>query len=439
MNLGLSGSGARRRSSLGLPLPMSLGLPARAPPRLARLALGALVLLVLGALYILLTPYAPVPSRASARALQRTAFRRTAHHRRVRCTYSDAHWRRYRGLKAGRRVFLAVNLFESEAVVGMFFQELPGVIEALGGGENVYVSVYENGSGDRTPEMLDLFDKLLTALQVPHTVVSKGAAERSDKEEGKRILVLAAARNLAMEPLYLGAAAAALGGEPDEVLFMNDIFFCAADVLEVVYQKRRQGMHQACALDWDPGQIAYDRWVLRSMSGRNWYRTPELVDWFNGPNDHPKSVPFALQDDLADRVRFEAHLPLQVFSCWNGASVIDASAFLPPRNMRFRQSRADMDEHLGVPKNATMKASECFLSSVDLWKMGFGRIGIVPKASVAYTADLYDRWRKDGLELLPEVAVHEWINWRADPPTQVAFQDYAWWWVPDRWGPWDEQ
>jgi alpha-1,3-mannosyltransferase len=92
-------------------------------------------------------------------------------------------------------------------------------------------------------------------------------------------------------------------------------------------------------------------------------------------------VPLALQDDPADRVRFEAGLPLQVFSCWNGATVLDAAAFLPPHGLRFRQSRADADPRLGgAPRNATMQASECFLSSVDLWKMGMGRIGIVPQA-----------------------------------------------------------
>jgi hypothetical protein len=80
--------------------------------------------------------------------------------------------------------------------------------------------------------------------------------------------VLATARNLAMEPPHVGAAAAAIGGVPDEALLLNDVVFCAADVLELVLQKRRQCMSQACALDWDPGQIAYDRWVLHSMSGR---------------------------------------------------------------------------------------------------------------------------------------------------------------------------
>ncbi|KAI0314058.1 cryptococcal mannosyltransferase 1-domain-containing protein [Amylostereum chailletii] len=233
-----------------------------------------------------------------------------------------------------------------------------------------------------------------------------------------------------MEPLYLGTAALALGGPIDEVLFINDIFHCTADILEVIYQKRRQGMHQACAVDWDPGQIVYDRWILRAMSGNVFYRTDDLVDWFNGPNDHPKSVPQTLPEDTADRWRFEASVPLQVFSCWNGATVVDAAAFMPPHNVRFRMSNADVDEE-GIRKNVTEKASECFLTSVDLWKAGMGRIAIVPKASVAYNIDLYERWRKDALEPSWDLAPQEWIMWVNRPPQKVAMQDYAWWWVPE--------
>lgn len=196
-------------------------------------------------------------------------------------------------------------------------------------------------------------------------------------------MVLAAARNAALAPFYTGQVAAALGGEPDEVFFLNDIFFCAADLLEMLLQYRQQGMHQACSTDWENG--VYDRWVLRAISGRGWWRQDDLLEYFGTPDDHPKTLPVPLLDEEVDRRRWERHLPLQVFSCWNGATVINAKAFLPPHNMRFRQSRADWeDESKGLPLNATSKASECFLSSVDLWKMGFNRIAIIPKARYTF-------------------------------------------------------
>lgn len=112
---------------------------------------------------------------------------------------------------------------------------------------------------------------------------------------------------------------------------------------------------------------------------RTFYNYEELVAWYNGPSDQEKKVPQLLPHDPTDRERFQAGLPTQVFSCWNGATVFDATAFLPPHNIRFRIATNDLDEN-GVPKTITEKASECFLTSVDLWKVGMGKILIVPKA-----------------------------------------------------------
>ncbi|VDC05222.1 unnamed protein product, partial [Peniophora sp. CBMAI 1063] len=261
-------------------------------------------------------------------------------------------------------------------------QELPVVLEWIGV-KNVFITIYEDGSSDGTQEYLGDLGRLFDALGVAHHIVSYGDSRHDNKEDNRRIAVLAAARNAALSPLFTGQAAFALGGDPHEIFFVNDIFFCAPDLLEVLLQYRQQGMHQACATDWDPGEIIYDRWILRAMSGRNFYRTNDLIDWFDwfyGPKEHPKTAPGTLQDDEAERRRWEKHLPLQVFSCWNGATVIDAKAFLPPHSLRFRQSKSDLeDEKSGIVRNVTQKASECYLSSVDLWKMGFNRIAMVPK------------------------------------------------------------
>jgi len=128
---------------------------------------------------------------------------------------------------------------------------------------------------------------------------------------------------------------------------------------------------------------------------------------------------------------------LQVFSCWNGATVIDAAAFLPPHNIRFRTAKNDLDEH-GKAKEVTEKASECFLTSVDLWKANMGKILVVPKASVAYGLDDYNFYRKDGPVSKKHAAARERVTWKPTPPKEIAFQDYAAWYIPERWGSWDE-
>jgi alpha-1,3-mannosyltransferase len=109
---------------------------------------------------------------------------------------------------------------------------------------------------------------LLTALGTPHKIVTRGQQEKSDKGDGHRINVLAAARNAALEPLYSGDAEKFVhGGLFHEMLFMNDIHFCAVDILEVLYQKRSQRANQACAMDWGR-EVVYDRWIIRTMTGR---------------------------------------------------------------------------------------------------------------------------------------------------------------------------
>jgi len=71
--------------------------------------------------------------------------------------------------------------------------------------------------------------------------------------------------------------------------------------------------------------------------------------------------------------------PFQVFSCWNGAAIINPKVFVERgvgkdgELARFRTAKNDV-------KEVTEKSSECYLICVDLWKRGMGRIMLVPKA-----------------------------------------------------------
>ena len=59
---------------------------------------------------------------------------------------------------------------------------------------------------------------------------------KSHKEGGRRIVELARLRNDVMHSLYNGKAAEQLGIKHfDMVLFMNDVFWCASDMLEVYF------------------------------------------------------------------------------------------------------------------------------------------------------------------------------------------------------------
>jgi len=89
-----------------------------------------------------------------------------------------------------------------------------------------------------------------------------------------------------------------------------------------------------------------------------------------------------------EQARLFANLPIQVFSCWNGATVFDADAFAGPDGIRFRMSHAELDDE-GRPLAVSDMASESFLSSVDMWKHGRGRIMVVPKVRCAHPPALH--------------------------------------------------
>lgn len=229
-------------------------------------------------------------NETALREVQDAAYHLTSHKRAV-CGLQPWHYERYARLGASSpSLFLAINLHNNAGVSPNFIQELPIILRFLDP-RRVHVSVYESGSTDETPQFLvlrtclslisDLDAQRLThsvarivahifdALGTSYTIVSNST--KLPKDRGRRINVLAAARNIALAPLYDGSIAQYMPDKQfDTVLFLNDVIFCAADVLEVLHSKAEQGAHEACSVDWDwNGRVVYDRWVLRALSGRS--------------------------------------------------------------------------------------------------------------------------------------------------------------------------
>ncbi|KZP08913.1 glycosyltransferase family 69 protein [Athelia psychrophila] len=426
---------------------------------------------------------------------------------RPECVLSAAHRARYSPLaQSATPVFLALNLLDAQWPLATLLHELPTVLRHLG--PDVFVSVLENGSTDRTPGMLGVLANLLDVHGVAYRIEVRGDDAISDKSGGRRIFELAKLRNEVMQPLYDGSAARAVGVEEFErVLFMNDIIFCAADILEILYEHENQGADMTCSLDWG-SHVIYDRWAfglmdqtaagvpfprssyspedlfpvltsfcslgfafpasshayLPSSASRSpTYAQSDLTTYFYADPPESAPVPQPLTSDpltLGHLTRLE---PFQVFSCWNGAVVLPAAAFVSGVGgealgeqdqgdargtgqgaVRFRTAKNDESE-------VTERQSECFILPVDLWKRGMGRIQVVPRASVSYTGYDYDEVRQDGrrgrgreaiaphpaglayvpLPSTPAENEAAKIKWVLDPPAQVVYHDYAWWHAPE--------
>jgi hypothetical protein len=51
--------------------------------------------------------------------------------------------------------------------------------------------------------------------------------------------------------------------------------------------------------------------------------------------------------------------------------------------------------------------------------------------SVAYGLDDYNYYRKDGPLSKKHAAARERVTWKKTPPKEIAFQDYAAWYIPE--------
>ncbi|KAG9122653.1 hypothetical protein FRC07_000878 [Ceratobasidium sp. 392] len=352
------------------------------------------------------------------------------------CGLSALDKERYAELRQDRRIFVAINLLQNEGLMPTLVRELLALLEELGP-ERVFVSIYENASMDLTVMHLRLLCKILEAVGTPYRVIARGLTELQQKEHGHRISRLAYLRNTVLEPLFLAqnSTSQTQNDSFETVVFLNDVFFCHGDVLELLFQKKRNQATQACGLDFGPQGLVYDRWVLRTMRGTPFYQQKELVDFFGPPDDielkpRPRILPE--QGDERDRAALEAGNPFQVFSCWNGVTAFTASVFAPPTSLRFRTTHSDPDSKDG----ASDKASECYLSSVDLWKADLGRIIVVPRARVAYSLDVYNADRASSAYNTTAGSPPP-IEWVRTPPSEVIMHDFGLWFAPESKDAWD--
>ena len=207
------------------------------------------------------------------------------------------------GYGRGEKIFIAAAFHQNEAVLPYWTETIMDTITYLGP-DNVFVSVVENYSTDRSAELLREFAADLDGRGVRNRVlVQNETIQRpEDMNWNPRIEFLAGIRNQVLEPLV------AEGGY-DRVLFSNDIYIEAESVIELL--ETREGDYDfACGMDF--GHFgAYDMWVLRDRLGR---LTAGIWPYFL---------------DAGSRAAVEADEAVPVFTCWNGIVAFRADPVLP--------------------------------------------------------------------------------------------------------------
>ena len=185
-------------------------------------------------------------------------------HNHIHCTSLDstASITRYAHLASPSRgrTIIGLNLFNSGEVLPSIGRSLLNLINFLGP-ENVLVSIFENGSSDNTTLGLAHLAAVLSAAGVPHSILSDNHVTHWEGVD--RIAQLSIYRNIVLEPLYamwqghpgFGAKNSTNNSTLDErpfenVLFINDVFFCPTDALELMHVRAVQQAHATCGLDW---------------------------------------------------------------------------------------------------------------------------------------------------------------------------------------------
>lgn len=266
------------------------------------------------------------------------------------------------------KYYFAINFYNSFDVIPDLFATLFRVAAILGY-HNVFVSIYENGSTDQTKALLRIFDALTRSVGMR---VMIRTSTRTRGAFNHRIEYLAEVRNSAFVPFH--ELRDSEGEYFDSVVFMNDVLPCVDDLLELIWQSRRNNAGITCAADYMyhseiAAPVFYDNWVSRDINGTALENAP-----FERIFHHAESS-----------ARFQHHLPVQVQSCWNGIAILDPAPFYSPPHLQFRMAKITEGE---------CSASECSLICNDYWEAGYGRILMVPRVKLAYDSvslsDIFD-------------------------------------------------
>ncbi|KAJ7227009.1 capsular associated protein [Mycena pura] len=296
--------------------------------------------------------------------------------------------------------FIAANLYDYAAHLPAWTRQMRMLIRHLGP-ENVFVSIYESNSHDRTKALLLEFQGQLSLGGVRNRVLldTDGRRREGWQSNGhERVQYMADMRNRALEPLHDGLR----GKRFDRIIFFNDVYFDWKSIIRLLATKGGD-FDLACGLDFD-GIGLYDTWVIRDSCGQ---RTKEIWPYFSLD---PVAVEALRRED-----------PIEVATCWNGVAAFDANWFLPP----IPPFTTPKGGPLKFRGDTVCPESECFLIGYDMHLRTAPtrpRIYVNPQVSVAYTPQnwlYYGKIKHLTLTRPWRVVWEDWIAHR------------LFWWVSD--------
>ncbi|MCJ1387041.1 hypothetical protein MMC17_010170 [Xylographa soralifera] len=280
-----------------------------------------------------------------------------------------------RGNPHNEKIFIAANILQEDLIRGPWGKSMLELIDLLGG-ENVFLSIYENDSGPGTVKALK---ELRRNLICNSSIVTGGHLSLdsfptvtlpSGEKRVKRIAYLAEVRNRALRPLDPRYDPANKPLVEDgfqytsvtyqRVLFINDVYFSPLSALHLLFSTNldpstnRPNYRAACAVDFIGYAMFYDTFVVRDLEGFGMGLM--FYPWFT-PSGKSESRGDVLAGKDAVRVK----------SCWGGMIALEAAPFqqLPKSSVDLSQPATDLLRFRYEPE-LFWESSECCLIHADM-------------------------------------------------------------------------
>lgn len=281
------------------------------------------------------------------------------------------------------RIFIAGIHWNNEEILRDYWNDAVIALATAIGPGNVFVSIYESGSWDKTKEVLRDLDRGLGTIGVNRSIVLSNVTHedevarppglgwvdsRQGTKELRRIPYLARIRNLALESLK---ELASKGEHFDKVLFLNDVVFSTNDVLRLLNTNGGE-YAAACSLDFSHAPKFYDTFALRDSEGHE----AVMQTW---PYFRSRKSRHAMKKNQ----------PVPVASCWNGMVAMPAQPFTSAHPLTFR----GIDDSLAAHH---LEGSECCLIHFDNPLSHTKGIYVNPDVRVGYTKEAYDTMNPGG-------------------------------------------
>lgn len=285
----------------------------------------------------------------------------------------------------GKGIFIAALLYNNELILSHWADQLMLILQLIGNTNysNIFISIHASGIDKTNYLVKSLIQNRLEKLNIAFDIQSNNNWDNlvnNNSSTRHRIDRLANLRNVALRELYRRRNHSNYLQKFDEVIFLNDVVYCAGDVIDILSTNIALNADMSCATDFiytntenkknknkenfNMLPYFYDNWVTTDINGR------KFTNIFPYGRDNKSLIAWSLG------------LPFPVLSCWNGVVSIKADLFTK-HNLKFRSSRYPLE----------CSVSECELFARDLLVLGRNKIVVVPTSIVAYDLKDFHRIR----------------------------------------------